>query len=172
MTDARQAHYDTMQVCRSGHMITSSMHRNPEDRESHCSSCGAETICACDKCGQEIRGNKYVPDFRYGMDFGDSAIYASSVPKFCVHCGNQFPWTREKINALVELAAEEESVSEEDRESIRQNARLIVTDNPRLEVAALQIKKIMGKIGKKVAPPFTKIVTELATETAKKLMDL
>ena len=167
-----QGHYDTMQVCLGGHRITSSLHESPHRGETHCGKCGKRTIHACQKCGQEIRGEYRIPEVNIIGERVYSRSFPRSIPKFCINCGKPFPWTREKIEALEELAAEEESLSDEDRETIRQNAPLIATDDPKSELAALRIKKIMGKIGKTAAPFFTKIVTELATEAAKKLMGL
>ena len=169
-----QEYYDTMQVCMNGHLITSALQENPAQGENFCSHCGAQTIRACPKCLREIRGVRYVsyphpiaPEY---MKRDEYPPY--SIPNFCVHCGEPFPWTRRKMEALEEFAAEEESLSDEDRESLRQNAPLIAKDDPKSEVAALRIKKIMGKVGKTAAPFFTKIVTELATDAAKKLMGL
>ena len=152
----------------SGHRITSSMHEHPEDEKRHCPQCGKETIYACIECEKEIPGDKYVPD----IPSGRRVIRASSIPQFCDNCGEMFPWTREKMEALVAIAAEEESLSDADRESLRRDAPLIATDNPESEVAALRIKKIMSKVGEHAAPLMWKIVTELATEGAKKWMGL
>ena len=167
-----QGYYDTMQVCMGGHMITSSLEESPEHREAYCSRCGKDTIQACQKCGQHIRGIHKVPylDWEGRRRYNSYGPY--SMPKFCVNCGEPFPWTREKIEALVELAAEEESLSDEDRESIRKNAPLIATDDPKSELAARRIMKVLGKVGKSATPFFTKIVTELATEAVKKSMGL
>ena len=172
MANMRQSHYDVMQVCESGHMVTSSLRKTPEEGDRHCAQCGAKTICACRECGQEIRGDHYVPHVHLGEYWGDNTYSACSVPKFCTNCGEPFPWTRQKMKALEKFAAEAESLSDEDRESLRQNAPLIATDNPMLEVAALRIKKIIEKLRAEAVPAARNILTALATEAAKKLMGL
>ena len=158
-------HYDTMQVCMNGHEINSAARSAPEHSADYCPSCGEKTITECPDCGTAIRGfyHHRIPSIVGSSD---------PPPNFCMGCGKPFPWTRKKMEALVEIAAEEESLSDADRESLRRDAPLIATDNPKSEVAALRIKKIISKVRKHVAPLMWKIVTDLATEGAKKSMGL
>ena len=162
--------YDVMQVCMSGHMITSSLRENPECGQKHCSHCGEKTISACPQCGQEIRGSYCLPMADPDGKTTFRSSFPRAIPKFCINCGTPFPWTRRKIEALEELAADDKSLSDQDREALRRDAPLIVTNNPKSEVAALRIEKIMRKAGKTAAPIFTKIVAELATKSIKKKM--
>ena len=169
-----QEYYDTMQVCMNGHLITSALQENPAQGENFCSHCGAQTIRACPKCLREIRGVRYVsyphpiaPEYMKRDEYPPH-----STPKFCVHCGEPFPWTRRKMEALEELAAKEKSLSDEDRDSLRQNALLIAKDNPKSEVAALRIKEIIGKMREAAAPVFRKVAADLATDAAKKWLEL
>ena len=165
--------YDIMQVCMNGHKITGSMQEEPDSREKFCSRCGKKTISACTECGGEMQGDRWVSNGT--IDPSGRPWYTvtrKQVQKFCVNCGEPFPWTRQKIEALNELAAEEESLSDADRESLRQNAPLIATDSPKSELAAVRIKKIMGKFGEESAPAVRKILVGVATEAVKKLIGL
>lgn len=156
--------YDDMQACLNGHVITSSFNGSPERRQEYCSGCGARTIHQCPECENRIRGAY--------LFFGEPGYSPDHAPGYCMHCGSAFPWTRQKIEALVELAAEEESLSNEDREILRDNAPLIATDNPKSELAALRIKRVMERVGEKSAPIFRKVIMELATEAVKSMLGL
>lgn len=79
------ARIDTKQVCRNGHYITDGYHSSPESREEYCKSCGAETIIACEKCGDEIEGEN--------LDSTVVFVGRTSVPDHCSKCGTPYPWT-------------------------------------------------------------------------------
>lgn len=74
-----------MQVCKNGHYITERYHSEPDQRESHCHKCGAETIIACQSCGEEIEGED--------LDSSVIVVAKPTIPEYCSECGAPYPWT-------------------------------------------------------------------------------
>lgn len=83
-------HYDTMQVCLNGHLITDNYHSSPEFRKNFCTECGETTIIACPNCKTEIKGDYHVPGVL------DLSGISTPVPDICENCGTGFPWTTKK----------------------------------------------------------------------------
>ncbi|MEA5427975.1 DUF2321 domain-containing protein [Arcicella lustrica] len=85
-------HYDTMQVCLNGHLITDNYHSSPEFRKSFCTECGEKTIINCPnpQCNNEIKGDYHVPGIV--VLSGES----TPVPDICEYCGQDFPWKSKK----------------------------------------------------------------------------
>ena len=81
--------YDNMQVCTTGHMITSRAKTNPEDKEDRCSQCGSQTLLNCPKCNAEIPGHKHIPRVAHPGP--------KTPPDFCQGCGEAFPWFKKVI---------------------------------------------------------------------------
>lgn len=88
-------HYDTMQVCLNGHLITDNYHSSPEFRKNFCTECGEVTIIACPKCKVEIKGEYHVPGI---IDFSGTS---TPVLDICESCGADFPW-RDKKKMLID----------------------------------------------------------------------
>jgi len=94
---------DIQLVCLNGHQITDRYTFNPSSQTPFCHICGAKTIDCCPNCHNPIRGAEIF--FDTGYDVIDYIVPAS-VPEFCVHCGNPFPWTKkasEKIHVSSEM---------------------------------------------------------------------
>ena len=152
--------YRTAQVCINGHMIVSDLEQSPERSSKFCGKCGAETISACPKCGERIRG----------IYFARGALTVASVPvrSFCHECGNAYPWTEAKLSAAREMADELDELSDEEKEQLKGSFDDLVRDTPRTEVAATRFKKLMAKVGKEAAKSMRDILVDIASETAKK----
>mgnify|MGYP001576964629 CR=1 FL=1 len=93
------SHYDTMQVCQKGHMITSSYDTYPNHRQDFCYRCGSKTTTKCAYCNENIRGFYHV----------DGVVGGSgpSVPFNCHRCGKPYPWkTRAQIRQVVVIIIE------------------------------------------------------------------
>ena len=76
--------YDIMQVCTTGHQITSMLQSNPNSSQTHCKKCGAETISKCNKCNTNIKGYHHVPRV--------ISLFSTPIPEFCHECGEPYPW--------------------------------------------------------------------------------
>ena len=156
------SHYDTAQICLNGHIISEMADKHPQSQQKHCQECGAETIMACPACGAKIRGYYHVPGV---FDF--SGI---EVPMFCHSCGRRFPWTAVKMEAAKELAAEVEGLTKAQAEQIRRSLEEIATENPRTELAATRLKRLLSSTASASGKALYKVAIDFASETAKKIM--
>ena len=150
--------YDVAQICENGHVVNSWSASSPEHNEKFCSKCGAPTITKCPSCDTLIRGN--VLD-----DFPDLHFEA---PKFCINCGNPYPWTQSRLTAAVELANELESINESDKAILVASINDLVKDTSSTPIAAMRFKKIMVKVGTATASMFKDILVDILSEAARK----
>jgi hypothetical protein len=154
-------HYDTAQICRNGHVITSNYNDYPAHRQNHCDKCGAATITKCESCGTDIRGEYEVP----GVAFVGAGITAAG---FCHACGKPYPWTVAKLQAAKELVGELDDLDAGERESLKITLDDLVKDTPKTEVASIRFKKLMKKVGKESYEAVKTVVTDLVSESIKK----
>lgn len=94
------SHYDTMQVCAKGHVITDMHDTYPVHRQDFCLRCGSRTTTACPYCHEKIRGFYHVSGVIGGTH--------PNVPLNCHRCGEPYPWRtkafiREKIVIFIKL---------------------------------------------------------------------
>lgn len=160
MFNTNDTFQDTAQVCLNGHLINDSVHRMPEYSRDYCGECGEKTITNCQKCQNRILGHHYVD--------GLADFTALVVPKHCESCGRMYPWTETAYQALGELLAEQNSLSQKEKHELEESFKSVTTDNPKTEIAAFRIKKYSAKIGKPLGSMLINIVSGVATETAKK----
>ena len=155
--------YLTAQVCLNGHVVTASLERMPEAAQRHCSRCGQATITECSNCRTNIRGNYHVDGF-----FAGGRTYHP--PGFCRQCGEAFPWHAAKIEAAKELADELDELTTADREKLKDAMNDLSSDTPRTELAAHRYKRIAHKLSRGAGSALASVVTEIATEAAKKII--
>jgi hypothetical protein len=79
------------------------------------------------------------------------------------------PWTKRRIEALRELAAESE-MDDTDIELVEGNIEDVVTETPRTQLAAWRISRVLGRVGLAVAGMFRDVLVDVASETAKKVL--
>ena len=156
--------YRTAQVCLNGHTIVDAIERSPERTAPYCAQCGASTITQCPTCEAHIRGDYYVPGR------GLVVVIPYSPPSFCFNCGRPFPWTAAKIEAAKELAEELDELQPSEREVLKAAIGDLSSDTPRTELAAHRYTKILQQAGSGARTALTSIMTEIATEAAKKLL--
>ena len=154
--------HDQMQVCINGHQITANAQRYPEFKQDFCSSCGARTIVACESCKHPIRGEYHV-DGVIAVGFG------APVPKYCTKCGVAYPWQAGAIESLKETLREG-GLDSNDIQIAEAAIPDIIHDTPRTELASLKLGRVLKKLGKPLYNVAIKVVTEVATEAAKKAM--
>ena len=151
---------DVMQVCMNGHRITQYAASEPETRKQFCKECGAKSIDACEACTARI-------EVRHNSRF----VMSQNVPKYCSGCGAPFPWQTAAIENLQEILRESE-LSDEELEEAGAALPDIVRDTPKTESASLKMKRLLGKAGKPVYDVAIKVISDVASETAKKTMGL
>ena len=157
-------YYDQMQVCLNGHQITDRAREYPHHRSKHCKDCGASTIDACPQCAAPIKGDYVVQGV---LSIG----HATPTPNYCDNCGSAFPWQAAAIENLKEILREGD-LSDADLTAIESTLPDVIRDTPKTESAALRLKRLMNGLGKPVYDVAIKVVSDLASETAKKTMGL
>ena len=163
LTQGRGEHrgYDIMQVCLNGHQITTMAVSNPEFRREFCKDCGAKVIAGCANCSKPMRGYNH----------GSMVVRSPPVPKYCEDCGTAFPWQEAAIENLTEILRDD---GLDDQQMAAFEAALpdVIRDTPKTESASLRIGKILSKLGKPAYDVSIKVLSDLASETAKKAMGL
>jgi hypothetical protein len=151
--------YDVAQICQNGHVVNSCAVSYPQHNEKFCQKCGAQTLVNCPACATPIRGD-YLESFSIGF----------TAPAFCLNCGVAYPWTQAKIQAARELAQELDTLSVQERDILEKSIDDLIKGTPSTPVAATRFKKTMVKIGQTSASMFREILTDVLSETAKKML--
>ena len=155
--------YLSAEVCRSGHVTSSGIEYSPEMTAKFCSICGAETIRTCPGCGASIRGEYFVPGV---ISIGGGY----RPPNHCYNCGSAFPWKVARLEAAKEQAAEIEELDEREKAELQGVIDDLAAGGARTELAAGRFKRLMKKSGQTVSSGLYKIVVDIASEAAKKLL--
>ena len=161
----RDEWYDTAQICINGHVTNAQSVSRPDHNSDFCDKCGEPTITECQKCNKPIRG---IYHSRHHLI--PSNVTSLALPSFCPECGKQYPWTAAKLKAAQELSDEIEDLSLEEREMLKKSLDDIVWDTPQTTVAATRFRKLVAKAGPVVADSFRKILVDVLSETAKKVI--
>ena len=74
------------------------------------------------------------------------------------------------MEAARELFAELDGLSDADRRILKKSLDELVADSPKAEVASLRFKKVMKKVGAESYEVVKGVVTDVLSETAKKLL--
>lgn len=160
----RNRRYNKQQVCLNGHIVTNYGTTSPEDLKKFCSECGEATLMACPKCQSALRGEEIDPEV---VVVG----FVAPPPAYCPECGTAFPWTKRKLDAVMELAELVESDAVE-LEKLKQSIGDLATETPRTPVAVARMKKLLVKGGKMIGPSLAKILTDIASEAVQKQLGL
>ena len=161
--DVTSSGYDVRQVCRNGHQVTDAAISEPEHRQDYCSKCGAATIMECEKCKSPIRGF-----------YRDSGVVSSSnteVPKYCIGCGEPYPWQKAALENL-EGIIQESGLSEEEVAEAISTLPDVVRETPKTELATLRLSRFLSKVKKPIYDAAIAAISYIASETAKKTFEL
>lgn len=119
--------------------------------EAFCTTCGAENINACKYCKAPIELKR-------------------SKPAFCSGCGKPHPWTETAIKAAKEYADEIEDLSVEDKATLKGTFDDMATNTPRTQLAVARYKRIMQKVASAAREPLYKLMVDVMSETAAKMI--
>src|SRR5260370_39763184 len=155
---------DVAQVCRSGHLVLSSLQRFPQFRKSFCEDCGAPSIDQCQTCRWPIAGRGPNSWMGGGGPFRP--------PIYCGECGNPFPWTATALAAAKEYADDLDQLSVEEKDALKGTFVDLTSDTARTPLAASRFKKFTNKMGPIAGGILQKIIENVLTEAAKKSMGL
>lgn len=162
MPGKRKNWYDTALICLNGHIITDSIRLYPEQTSKFCAKCGEITITKCQKCDTDIRGI-------YCQDYTPRGSLRTP-PKYCHNCGFAFPWTEKGLQAARALFSEISELNEEDKIFLTQSLDELVKNTPQTEFVATKFKKIMAKAGKEIAEAAKRVLIDIVSETAKRVI--
>jgi hypothetical protein len=155
--------YDVMQVCLNGHMITSCAESLPQFRSDHCPECGARTIAICEHCKTSIRGFYHSP--------GVISLSDPPVPRYCFKCGVAFPWQSAAAQSLQNIL-KEGGLSDAEMKEASDALPDVLRDTPNTQLASLRLKRFLGKLAPQLRDIAIKVITDIASETAKKALGL
>jgi hypothetical protein len=127
--------------------------RTERTARDFCTTCGARNISACESCHTPI-------DHKF----------PSQVHKYCAGCGKPFPWTEAALKAAAELADELDELNAEDKITLKGTFVDLTADTPRTQVAATRFKRIIKKVTSTTGEAIQKIIVDVASETALKLI--
>ena len=154
--------YDLSQICQNGHVVNSMAFSKAVRNAKFCKQCGEPTTSVCSNCGTAIKG----------FDHMRVAVVSRryTPPYFCPDCGKPYPWTESRLKAARELADDAEGLKESERIMLQKSLDDIVRDTPRTPVAAGRFKRLVAKAGKETAGAFKDLLTDVMSETAKKMI--
>ena len=151
--------YDVAQICLNGHVTNESTQHVPQHSQDFCEKCGQPTITACLNCETPIRGAYW------SLGWG-----TFDLPAFCGKCGETYPWTETKIEAAREMALELEDLDQDDRDALAGSIDDLVRETPLTPAAATRSKRILGKVGQDAYEAFRKILVDVVSDAARKLL--
>lgn len=158
-------YFDQMQVCENGHQITDRARTAPQFRQAFCAVCGTATLDSCRSCNAPIKGD-YITE---NVVFIGSTT--TPVPSYCDGCGTPYPWRLAAIENLTEVLRESD-FSEADLAAVEATLPDILRETPKTESAALKLRRLMTQLSKPAYDVAIKVVSDIASETAKKTMGL
>ena len=154
--------YDVAQICLNGHVVNSMSKEYSNSNRDFCETCGKKTITHCEKCNNEIKGYHHMENVH--------ASYGSTPPSYCPDCGEAYPWTISKINALKELTNELDEISEDEKNKFKESIDDIVIETPKTNLASSRFKLILNKISPEHRTMIKDMGLNLLCESAKKLI--
>jgi hypothetical protein len=154
--------FDTMQVCLNGHKISEYAATMPQFSKPHCSTCGGRTIQECPECHAPIQGHYNSP--------GVFSVSETPVPNNCHNCGTAYPWRQAAIASAIEVL--QIDLIGQDAAEAAELVNAVAIDTPRTEISALKLKRLLPKLGKATYDVAVKVISDIASETAKKTLGL
>ena len=119
-----------MQVCLSGHQITSMADSHPEHKRKNCPKCGASTITQCPACKANIPGYHHIPSV--------IRIGSTKVPAFCQECGKPYPWTSRNQGAAVTTGKKSK------KKSVSMTVFVVHGHDEEMKQAAARVLSVLG----------------------------
>ncbi|MFT9485992.1 MAG: DUF2321 domain-containing protein [Tepidibacillus sp.] len=132
-----------LKICLNGHIVK-------ELEQNVCPQCGSQIITECPACYSAFQEYDHLPTV-------------------CVKCGHIYPWTKEKLQSLKELAEKMDYLTRDERNILEDSICEIIRETPFTPVAAIRVKKIIEKLGPKTSI-FKDQLLDISSETAKEII--
>jgi hypothetical protein len=158
--------FDVAQICLNGHLITDEYNGSPERRKNYCDRCGEKTIFECPCCNQKIRGDYF---FFRSLNRLKSNQFHRQFPYYCDNCGEPFPWTIRKLEAIRDIV-KELKITKNEKELLDTSLQNLVRDTPGSPAAVLKWKKVLSKVEETAYKTIEKLFIEIMSETVKKAL--
>ena len=113
----------------------------------------------CPSCNVQIRGY-------YHTGYPIFSDYRK--PSYCHNCGTAFPWTVSSLEAARELADEFDTLTQEEKEQLKNSFPDLVKNTPKTTVAETRFKKLMKKAGSEAYDGMKSILIDVVSEAVKK----
>lgn len=152
--------FDVAEICLNGHVVNESTQRAPGRNQKHCSNCGKSTITACGGCNTPIRGSFYSSGFVVMPEF--------EAPAFCAECGMPYPWTETRRAVARELAAEAETLDQDEKAVLMNTLDDLLQESPRTPVAVAKFKRLVKKAGGTIADGLKTVMFDIVSEAVKR----
>ncbi len=91
-------------------------------------------------------------------------------PAYCHECGASFPWTATRIAVAKAMADELDELDDAQRIQLKASIDDIAGDTPRTELAVMRAKKLIAKVPSALGDTVRKILVDVASEAALKMM--
>lgn len=150
-----ESYYDVALICLNGHSVNSSSRELPQLSADYCNECGEKAINQCTHCNMPIRGY-----YHSGVIGG----YEWEPPAYCHACGQPYPWTQRKTDALAEAIDEAERLTAEEKETLKQSIPDILNQTPKTDAAAARFKRAIAKAGQTGGKLIYDIAVKVATD--------
>jgi hypothetical protein len=124
--------------------------KGPKQPPPFCSKCGAGSISTCQNCQSPIERENSERE---------------KPPAYCAACGKPYPW-QESIEKL-KAALRDSELNAAECEEMEDALPDVLRDTPKTESAALKIKRLLEKVGKPAYDIAIKVISDVASETAK-----
>jgi hypothetical protein len=147
--------YDVAQICLNGHVMNPKADTNTEHSKEYCNKCGKKCIIDCPACFRHIRGAQQSED---GSDY--------EAPKYCIYCGEPFPWMMMALDTAKELIEIECELTKGEKDALMDTLPDLVSDTPR---GLLAVRRIV-MLGKKISAPLYKVFIDLSAETCRRML--
>ena len=125
-------------------------------RLAFCPRCGEHNINCCLHCKTTI----------------EDVDGTSERPLFCCACGKPFPWTEVTLASAREYTDDLDGLSAEDKTDLKATFDDLAKDTPRTDLAVSRFMKFIRKIGPGAGGVLKEIITNVATEAAKRKMGI
>tara|TARA_B100001996_G_C18587125_1_gene564614 strand:+ start:265 stop:786 length:522 start_codon:yes stop_codon:yes gene_type:complete len=162
--------YRFTQVCINGHIVTDRAANNDKLIQQYCETCGNEVTTSCQHCKTKIRGREEF--FRHTVSIGSSHQGVKELslcyekPSYCHSCGKAFPWVESAIKQIMDIAKNQEELSEEDCKQLHDVLTELSKNSSTSEIAAFKFNTIIGKVGSTVKNIVTETVVKIITDVA------
>lgn len=150
-------YYNEATICVNGHEIN--LYR--ANAQPYCEKCGAKTISFCKHCNQPIHGEYEC------KDFADLAV-GYHKPYYCWNCGKPYPWTERIIENAIEILALDETLSESDREMIKNAIPNLIVETPDTPISVAKYSKGLNNAADFVKSSLRQLLVDVVSETIKK----